>query len=332
MLHILLTIILSILKIIGIILAAVIGILLLVLLCALFVPVRYRVAADGKLGEKPPARVEIKVTWLLHMVNILFSYHGSVCLRIRLFCFTLLDSSKKKKGKKKKKGGKKKQHKADKERDGKEETEIPPISEKERINEEETARLEMGREKTAEEGESMDQTEGGLSEEEDGQGIIEKVKAFFHAVFGFFRKLLEALKNIEYTTREICGKIKNVMENIRYYIDILQGEAFRNVFRNAKKQLLWICRKLKPQICRINLRAGMEDPATTGQIMAVYGMLYPMVGGSIFLQPEFEGKVMEGDVYIKGRITGIIFLVAGLKIALDKNIWRLLKLLKKEGV
>lgn len=96
--------------------------------------------------------------------------------------------------------------------------------------------------------------------------------------------------------------------------------------------MIWICRKVKPTKCRINLRAGMEDPATTGQIVAAYGILYPLVGGSVFLQPEFEEKVIEGDVYIKGKITGIIFLIAGLKIALDKNIWRLIKLLKKEGV
>lgn len=334
MLHILLTIILSILKIIGIILAAVIGILLLVLICGLFVPVRYRVAADGKLGGQPPVRVEIKVTWLLHIVNILFSYHESACLRIRLFCFTLLDSSRNKEGKKKEKGGKRKKQKTGKKGSGREKTGIQEIREEEKTKEEEAAGPETEKLGIAEAGESGSQTEEaeGTLPEEAGEGMAGRIKAFFHAVFRFFHKLVEALKNIEYTIREICGKIKKVMENIRYYIDILQGEAFRSVFRNAKKQLLWICRRLKPEKCRINLRAGMEDPAVTGQIMAVYGMLYPAVGGGIFLQPEFEEKVMEGDVYIKGKITGIIFLVAGLKIVLDKNIWRLLKLLKKEGV
>lgn len=330
MLHILLTIILSILKIIGIILAAVIGILLLVLICGLFVPVRYRVAADGKLGGQPPVRVEIKATWLLHIVNILFSYHESACLRIRLFCFTLLDSSRKKK----EKGGKRKKQKTGKKRSGREKTGVQGIREEERTKEEEAAGLETEKPGIAEAEESGSQTEEaeGTFPEEAGEGMTGRIKAFFHAVFRFFHKLVEALKNIEYTIREICGKIKKVMENIRYYIDILQGEAFQSVFRNAKKQLLWICRRLKPEKCRINLRAGMEDPAATGQIMAVYGMLYPVVGGGIFLQPEFEEKVMEGDVYIKGKITGIIFLVAGLKMVLDKNIWRLLKLLKKEGV
>ncbi len=320
MLHILLMIVLFILKIIGIILAAAIGILLLVLMCGLFVPIRYYVTADGKLGEKHPVRVEMKATWLLHMVNIVFSYGESARLRIRVLCFTLLDSAREKKKKKEKKGKKKKERNSDIKEDGNEESE-----EREEI---ENLKTESREKKP--ETEEIEETETEKAEVEIP--ALENEEKRNKSVFAFFHKLLEALKNIEYTIQGICGKIKNVMENIRYYIDILQGEAFRSVFRNAKKQLIWICRKVKPTRCRINLRAGMEDPATTGQIVAAYGILYPLVGGSVFLQPEFEEKVIEGDVYIKGKITGIIFLIAGLKIALDKNVWRLIKLLKKEGV
>ena len=317
MLHILLMIVLLILKIIGIILAAAIGILLLVLICGLFVPIRYYVTADGKLGEKHPVRVEMKATWLLHMVNIVFSYGESARLRIRVLCFTLLDSAREKKKKKEKKGKKKKERNSDIKEDGNEEREeIENLKTESREKQPET--------------EEIEETETDKAEVEIP--ALENEEKKNKSVFAFFHKLLEALKNIEYTIQGICGKIKNVMENIRYYIDIVQGEAFRSVFRNAKKQLIWICRKVKPTRCRINLRAGMEDPATTGQIVAAYGILYPLVGGSVFLQPEFEEKVIEGDVYIKGKITGIIFLIAGLKIALDKNVWRLIKLLKKEGV
>lgn len=334
MLHILLTIILSILKIIGIILAAVIGILLLVLICGLFVPVRYYVAADGKLGEKQPVRVEIKVTWLLHIVNVLFSYRESARLRIRLFCFTLLDSAEKKRGKKGKKGRKNRKRNSGAIDGGREE--IQNLTEKSQEKGLETEKTETDETETeirVLENKNKEETKGeNMAEEEAGKEKHGKIKAFFHAVFLFFHKLLEALKNIEYTIQGICGKIKNVMENIRYYTDILQGETFRSVFRKSKKQLLWIGRRVKPTRCSINVRAGMEDPSTTGQIMAVYGMLYPLVGGSVFLQPEFEEKVLEGDIFIKGKVTGIIFLIAGLKIALDKNVWRLIKLLKKEGV
>ena len=320
MLHILLMIVLLILKIIGIILAAAIGILLIVLICGLFVPIRYYVTADGKLGEKHPVRMEMKATWLLHMVNIVFSYGESARLRIRVLCFTLLDSAREKKKKKEKKGKKKRERNSDIKQNANEERQQP--------HEIENLKTES-REKQPET-EEIEETETDKAEVEIP--ALENEEKRNKSVFAFFHKLLEALKNIEYTIQGICGKIKNVMENIRYYIDILQGEDFRSVFRNAKKQMIWICRKVKPTKCRINLRAGMEDPATTGQIVAAYGILYPLVGGSVFLQPEFEEKVIEGDVYIKGKITGIIFLIAGLKIALDKNIWRLIKLLKKEGV
>ena len=254
MLHILLMIVLLILKIIGIILAAAIGILLIVLICGLFVPIRYYVTADGKLGEKHPVRMEMKATWLLHMVNIVFSYGESARLRIRVLCFTLLDSAREKKKKKEKKGKKKRERNSDIKENGNEERE----------EREEIENLKTESREKQPETEEIEETETDKAEVEIP--ALENEEKRNKSVFAFFHKLLEALKNIEYTIQGICGKIKNVMENIRYYIDILQGEDFRSVFRNAKKQMIWICRKVKPTKCRINLRAGMEDPATTGQI------------------------------------------------------------------
>ena len=71
MLHI----ILLILKIIGIVLLCILGIIILALFCVLFVPVRYRIEVMRKEGEdEPPVDVRVKVTWLLHLLNILIRY------------------------------------------------------------------------------------------------------------------------------------------------------------------------------------------------------------------------------------------------------------------
>ena len=99
MLHILLLI----LKIIGIFLAALLGIVALVLIGVLFVPVRYHIEAEGKLGNENPVHVGVKVSWLLHIVNVAFAYPEAVCVRVKIFCFTLFDSSKIKKAEEKKK-------------------------------------------------------------------------------------------------------------------------------------------------------------------------------------------------------------------------------------
>ena len=94
MLHI----ILLILKIIGIILLCILGILLFSILCALFVPLRYRVRVTGEAGgEKPSVVVYVKLTWLLHLVNVLVRYPAEVILRVRIMIFTLFRMPRKEK-------------------------------------------------------------------------------------------------------------------------------------------------------------------------------------------------------------------------------------------
>lgn len=329
MLHILFVI----LKIIGTILAAIAGILLLALICALFVPVRYRIIADGKLGAEEPVHVEIKVTWLLRIINAVFSYSKAARFRVRVFCFSLLDTSEKKDGRKKRK---KKRNRKETDASEKETLEIKEtISEKAEKKDNTFKNMEYQEDSDREDippAKEKAETEAAPEQEEWEEYTAKKrgMKKIFETIHAFFKKLLEAVENIEYTIQQICDKIKHIMENIRYYTNIMKGEAFRGVWRNAKKQLFWIFRRVKPDKCRIGLAAGTGDPSSTGQIMAVYGMLYPFIGNHVFIEADFENKRMEGDLYIKGKITAIIFLIAAVKLLIDKNVWKLFKLLKKE--
>lgn len=325
MLHILL----MILKIIGIVLAVIIGIFLAVLICVLFIPVRYCIRAEGKLGEEVPIRLEIKITWLMHAVNIAFSYSKSACLRLRIFCFTIFDSSKKKQltGKKKKEADEEPGAEDGGEQTGTEQTKADAETIEDKKNRE-PEYLENKGTGILEENKKTDRDE---TKEDTAAEGSSKIKDFLEAFRLFFRKLLDAVENIEYTIQKICGKIRSVMENIRYYVNILQGEAFKKVFRNGKCQLFGILRSVRPKKCRINLTVGMEDPSGTGQIMAFYGMLYPFVGNNVSVQADFEEKIMEGDLYIKGKVTAVVFLIAAIRLFMDKNIWKLIKLLKKEG-
>lgn len=79
------TVLLTILKIIGIILLCVLGLILAVLTLALFVPVRYRITACKKAEDEVPVRVSFQVTWLLHSLNAAFRYPEQAYLRVRLF-------------------------------------------------------------------------------------------------------------------------------------------------------------------------------------------------------------------------------------------------------
>lgn len=324
MLHILLLI----LKIIGILLAAVISLLLIAIISVLFVPIRYRVEADGKLGAEEPLWIEIKITWLLHMISAVFSYPENAGLKIKIAGIPVFNSSRKrKKGPPKSKGNKKKPLKG---KENSEKEENSDSGEKSEKDENFKTKESDGEEGIEDKQNSPSDNEPAAGEAENVQAQKNPLKKFFAFLFRLFQKLLEAIKNIEYTIQELCGKIKSTMENIRYYANLLQGETFRSAFRNAKGQLFRILKMVRPRKYRANLLIGLDDPAGTGQIMAVYGMLYPLIGQHVFIQADFEEKIVEGDLYIKGKITVIVFLIAALKLYMDKNVRKLLKMLKRE--
>ena len=96
------SIFLTILKIIGIVLLSLLLLLVTVLLLILFVPVRYRVSGFRKQGDEVPVNVALKVTWLLHIVNVAFRYPEEAFIKVRLFCFTIFSTDKEQTSKKKK--------------------------------------------------------------------------------------------------------------------------------------------------------------------------------------------------------------------------------------
>ncbi|MFR6589418.1 MAG: hypothetical protein ACLURV_03640 [Gallintestinimicrobium sp.] len=68
----------------------------------------------------------------------------------------------------------------------------------------------------------------------------------------------------------------------------------------------------------------------TGQIMAIQGMLYPWHKGNIRLEPDFEEKYIEGELHLKGRIRLGTLGICGLRILLNKNVRRLIRILRKK--
>ena len=97
----------------------------------------------------------------------------------------------------------------------------------------------------------------------------------------------------------------------------------------CQKQFVYVLRKLSPQKYRINLHLGFEDPAVMGEVLAVWGMLYPLHMGNIDLQPEFEQSVMEGDFSFRGHVSVAVFVRVACSLFFDKDFKRLLKHLRR---
>ena len=113
-------------------------------------------------------------------------------------------------------------------------------------------------------------------------------------------RILKSLRNFRLTVKKICDKIKQTK-------NMLDSESFRE----AKTFLVGECKKIflhiRPGKIKGEIRFGCEDPALTGQILAVAGICYPLYGKSFSLYPYFDRKILEGKVEFRGRIRGALF-------------------------
>lgn len=293
-----LTVLLLILKILGIVLLVLLGILLALLLIVLFVPVRYQGSGYREEGDPVPVHVQLKVTWLLHLVRVSFIYPEEAFLKVKVLFFQILPAKEKKKKASNKKEADGKKPKTDKKEVG---SDVSDTTSDQKISDE------------------------GNAADEDG-GDDRRILS------DFVRKLFSAIRNIKYTIRKIYDKINHIIHNIRYYIKILQTESFKRAFVLCREQLLRLMKIVLPRKVSGTFTIGMEDPAATGQILSIYGILYPLIGDSITVIPDFEKPVMEGSFRFKGKITAFTLIRIAAKIYFDKDLKRVICLFKKEAV
>lgn len=293
-----LTVLLLILKILGIVLLVLLGILLALLLIVLFVPVRYQGSGYREEGDPVPVHVQLKVTWLLHLVRVSFIYPEEAFLKVKILFFQILPVKEKKKKASNKKEADGKKPKTDKKEVG---SDVSDTTSDQKISD-----------------------EGNAADEDGGDDR--------RTLLDFVRKLFSAIRNIKYTIRKIYDKINHIIHNIRYYIKILQTESFKRAFVLCREQLLRLMKIVLPRKVSGTFTIGMEDPAATGQILSIYGILYPLIGDSITVIPDFEKPVMEGSFRFKGKITAFTLIRIAAKIYFDKDLKRVICLFKKEAV
>ena len=344
-------VILTILKIIGIILLVVLGLILFLLLLVLFVPIRYRIDASKDAEGEQQIHALIKVTWLLHLLNIRFLYPEEAYLRVRIACFTLFRSdqptkeaasSKKNAAAEKKKESEEKTVKTSKASRKAEDTllateDVEGSGEQpQTMDEDGWSPIDNTQIKPDEKTEAKlkdapkNQTENATHTEIDSEESTSKWELLREKILWCIRKIWKLLKNIRYTIQSIYDNIRNIIHHIRYYYRVLQSELFGRTWEKYSKEVLCLLKRIAPRKIKGYLHIGMEDPATTGQILGYYGMLYPLIGEHIDVVPDFEHVILEGTLKIRGNITLFQAVRIACTIYFDKDLQKLIRLLKRE--
>ncbi len=319
------TVIWMILKTAGIALLVILGLLLAALLAVLFVPVRYR--ADGSWREELTASAAI--TWLLHLVSIRIAYEKELSVRVSVCGIRI------KTGKKAEPTGSGQRTAAASAPESAAASAPEPASasESETAAKPDAGTIPGAMPETAPEAQAAGGQENPKAPDtakapepgKDPESAQDKRRFSFDALK---KRLSAAWRKLQGSLRNIRGTAKRLYRQFIYYKAIWDREETQQAFHLASAQLCRTLRHVLPR--RINVRAavGTGDPASTGQVLAVQGILYPWLGDKVQIVPDFEERRFEGEFHLKGQLRAGVVGFYALRLMLDKNVRRLIGILR----
>lgn len=306
-------ILLLILKIIGITILAILGLILLIVALVLFVPIFYRVRIIHNPKE---TKVTAKVSFLWPAIVVAVQYLKKLSYKVKLFGISLLDSEKPKKEKtKKEKTPKKKKEKKKKGKPTPVTEEVPekeiftPLDNPGALPKEEREEEHLPEPVTESEAEQEDLKEQPQKEKKPG----------------FFEKIKGKIKKIRETISKIIAKIKKLVHQKDEVQRILGKPETKSAIKFVWGKLGRLLKHILPRKIKGYLVYGADNPATTGQVLGILGVLYAKTGQILEIRPNFMEKQLECDVLIKGRIQVFTLLVIAVKVALNKELRQVIK-------
>lgn len=294
------TVLLSILKILGIILLCILGLLVLLIMLLLFAPVSYRIRGETRQGQ---TTLKVHGAWCLMALRFSFLMEqGKQLAVLKIFGIKAWKYPSDEKAKKKLE--KKKVKKKPKKKSG------------EKSHKEPEKDLEQNPPAVMQE----EQTEKQHEQKRQKKTYKKKFVSVFGKISRTIRSIVEKIKAIPQKAKNIGSKIKKVNQWI-------QDEQNRSAVRFALGKVIGLLKKYGPKHMKADVTYGMEDPAATGQVLAVLSVLPFLYYDKVSIMPNFEAErfYIEGSWDIKGRIQVIHLLKAAIQIWRNPDVKHFIK-------
>ena len=293
-----------ILKTAGIVLLVILGLVLLLAALLLFVPVRYQ--AEGELPETAGPAARVRFSWLFSLLTVRIEYADGLKVSVRAAGIRIRPERWIRRA-----AGP----------SGPEPVEKEPEP------------MEREREPAGKSGSS------GMKSPPPCEAASESTETGRRESFSDIpRRLLQRMKQLAGKTERICNmaewirdKAEWFLEEAAYYRALFAEEGSRQAAILIRTHLGKLLSHAKPRQLSVNLTVGAEDPAVTGRVLAVNGMLYPWIREAVRVTPDFERECLYGDFYAKGRIRAGVALYHILRVVLDKRTWTLIRRLKRRS-
>lgn len=299
-----LSVLLTVLKIAGIVLASLIGIIILLLLLVLFVPLRYEVYARY-YDDKPYSKGS--VSWLLKLIRFKYEYRHNEQFQymFKVLFFKLWP-----------KKTDAKPHTVPRSIfDDEDESDSKSADDKSSSDSIES----VGGDQSSADKSSGDDCDAEGDGESDGDG-----KNFGRANFGSLCDRFKALKKKLLSLYDsICRKRDDAADKLNAIRDFVNDEDNKRLAGFVISQLKILLRKLCPKKGRLYVRYGTGDIESTGKVAMYVAVLYGLAGLDVSVIPDFDEKVLEGEMLIKGNIRLVTIVIIAVRLYMNKQFKRI---------
>lgn len=151
-------------------------------------------------------------------------------------------------------------------------------------------------------------------------------------------EIADKLDDLDEVGDKIDAKVAGIEEKYSKFeriknaiVEIIEDEKFFEDIAFFKKHLLKLLKAFLPKKIEGWLDYGMADPATTGKITAILGMLYGMYAENFDFTPDFETDItyVRGEFKLKGCFCLIYILGQLLRMVFSFHFIRVFKRYKK---
>lgn len=158
----------------------------------------------------------------------------------------------------------------------------------------------------------------------DHEEFVEEEKKNLFSFIKF--KITEIFRKIKYQITKICGTIRKVFENIRKLCsrasdirDMINDENNRLAFTFVKGEAVKVIRHIRPRTIKGYIKFGLDDPYNTGRILGIIYAFLRRRTKKFEIIPDFDNKVIETDMQVKGRIQVYYLLIIAYRIYKNEN-------------
>ena len=311
---IILLVLVTIAKVIGILLA----VLVIVALAILFAAVRYcgKISFDDK-------KAQISIRWLGVVLRVpILITEKDLQWRVRVFGVPILrsDGAHKKRRSKKSSAPKAQKRKAEKAAETVQKTQGSSKQEKKApsVNLEKSPTAPE-QEKQIAPKQAADKTEEQIASKQTTDQREER-SAFRQADEREkkprgIRQLFLWLQNVI----KIVRKIKKKVQSVQDLVDILRSDAGKAFICIVKENVIHLWKQIHPRRMRGKVIFGTGDPCSTGELLGVLALFYAWYGNGVQIIPDFEQKRIEGNVSFRGRIRMITLICIAWRIIKNKD-------------